>query len=89
MTAEQFLKKYPNPEYNDNCLRDIACPQCGYRDRFRVAATSFFTMTDNGEDDHSDIEYDKSSFATCELCGHGGSMAEFTVAGLDDLLEAM
>lgn len=86
MTAQEFVKKYPDADYNENCLENIACPKCGYRDRFLITATTQFTMTDNGEDDHSDIDYDKSSFAICEKCHHGDKLSEFTIEGLDDLL---
>ena len=86
MTAQEFIKKYPDSEINENCLEDVACPHCGNRSRFRISAVTTFTMTDAGEDDHSDIEYDYNSYAHCEECNTPGVYSEFMVDGLDDLL---
>lgn len=86
MTAQEFIKKYPDSEINENCLEDVACPHCGNRSRFRISAVTTFTMTDAGEDDHSDIEYNYNSYAHCEECNTPGVYSEFMVDGLDDLL---
>jgi len=86
MTAKQFIQKYPDAEVNENCLEDIACPHCGNRDRFRVEGRTMFTMTDNGEDDHADLEYDDDCFAICEYCHEGNKYSYFRIAGLDKLL---
>lgn len=86
MTAQQFIKKYPDSEINDNCLQDIACPQCGYRSQFAISSRCSFVMNDDGEDDHGDIEYDNDSEAQCLQCEFISSLTKFTIEGLDDLL---
>ncbi len=45
---------------NTNCLEGIQCPQCGNADRFRIVATSLFTVTDDGTEDHGDVEWDST-----------------------------
>lgn len=86
MTAQQFVKKYPDSEINDNCLQDIACPQCGARNRFIIQATSSFVMSDSGTDEFGDVEYDNDNYVACDDCGHDGKLSEFRIDGLDDLL---
>ena len=35
---------------NTNCLENISCPKCGQEDRFKIAATIFCLVTDDGTD---------------------------------------
>lgn len=86
MTAQQFIKKYPDSEINENCLEDIACPKCGYRSQFSISSQCSFVMSDDGEEDHGDIDYDRYSMAQCMDCRHLAPLAKFTIDGLDDLL---
>ena len=62
---------------NTNCLEGIRCPACGNEDRFRIAATSVFTVTDDGTDDHADVEWDDSSHAQCAECDRSGALGHF------------
>ena len=88
MTAKQFMRKFPTVrEINENTLVDFACPECGSRGRFEITATSTFTMDDHGADGYSDIEWDDDSSCSCRACGHGGTVKDFEVKGLDEALE--
>ena len=64
---------------NTNCLEGIRCPQCGNEDRFRIAATSLFTVTDDGTDDYADVHWDDASYADCPECGLHGTLKVFRV----------
>lgn len=63
---------------NTNCLENIRCPDCGNEDRFRIEATSLFTVTDDGTDDYCDVQWDKDSYAECAECHRHGTLKEFT-----------
>jgi hypothetical protein len=65
---------------NTNCLEGIQCPQCGNADRFRIAATSIFTVTDDGTEGHGDVEWDDGSHAECAACRHRGVLKDFRAA---------
>jgi len=84
MTPATFYKKYSGTEINSNCLRDIACPDCGNRHHFFVVASSVFEMHDDGASEFGDLEYGPLSPASCPQCGHSGSLSMFTVRGLDN-----
>lgn len=62
---------------NSNCLEGIKCPACGNEDRFRIACTTVFTVTDEGTEDHGDIEWDDDSYAECPECGRRGTLKVF------------
>jgi hypothetical protein len=62
---------------NTNCLEGIKCPACGNEDRFRIAGTAVFTVTDEGAEDHGDIEWDDDSYADCPDCFRHGTLKDF------------
>jgi hypothetical protein len=62
---------------NTNCLDGIRCPHCGSEDRFRIEAKTVFTVTDDGTDDHGDVEWDDGSYAECTECHHSGMLKDF------------
>jgi hypothetical protein len=62
---------------NTNCLADIKCPACGNEDSFRIAATSLFTVTDDGTDDYADVHWDDDSYADCPECHRHGTLRDF------------
>ena len=67
---------------NTNCLQDIQCPKCGYRDRFFISATITADVTDDGSeiaDNRGDFEWDDNSPIECHACGATGTVGEFTV----------
>lgn len=90
MNPEQYIQKYKTfaEEWgpNNNCLEDTACPECGYRHRFIIQATSAFIMEDSGTSEFRDVEYDDKNYIACDSCGHDGTVAEFRIPGLDEAL---
>lgn len=86
MTAQEFITKFPDTQANNNCLEDIACPECGYRDCFIIQATSAFIMHDSGTSDFGPVDYDDNNYIACDSCGHDGNVSKFTIKGLDELL---
>ena len=65
---------------NDYGMR---CPACGKSDRIDIAATVWVRLcldgTDMYEPANSDQEWTDDSAAYCGSCGHGGTVATFTV----------
>lgn len=55
-----------------NNLENRSCPECGQTDRFHVAATSTFLITDDGTADHFGVEYDDDSAVSCPDCSWKG-----------------
>jgi hypothetical protein len=64
---------------NTNCLEGIKCPACGNEELFRIAATSMFTVTDDGTDDYADVQWDDDSYAECAECLRHGAVKDFKV----------
>jgi len=64
---------------NDGCIDHVKCPECGYEAHFYISAESEFTVSDDGTDDHSDVEWDAMSFVRCGdgACNHDGRLWEF------------
>lgn len=62
---------------NMGCLQGIKCPKCGHEDGFGIDATSTFSVSDDGTDDHHDVEWNGTSWVTCDKCQHGGELWEF------------
>jgi hypothetical protein len=64
---------------NTNCLKHIQCPACGNEEWFRIAARTMATVTDDGVEDHGDMEWDDDSYAECAACLRHGTLREFKV----------
>ena len=88
LTARQLAQKFPNLQPNGNCLTNIACPECGNRDQFRIEMKSVFTLRDAGTDDYEDTDWGQNAYCQCGECKHEGKVRDFTFAGLDDLLQS-
>ncbi len=86
LTARRLMQKFPNLQPNDNCLTNIACPECGNRDQFRIEMKSVFTLRDDGTDGYEDTDWGRSAYCQCGQCQHEGKVRGFTFPGLDDLL---
>lgn len=87
MTAEEFLAKFPKTEHPmDGCLEDLACPNCGSRDRIVIVGEIEGFMTDEGSDRDGDFEYDDSANCRCAKCDHTGIVAQFTIEDLDEAI---
>lgn len=84
MDSKTFRETFPEAEANDNCLKNIACPECGSRGPFTIFAASSFLMTDNGVEDAGDIEFDKNAAIMCMACRKTDNVDGFTIDGLDD-----
>ena len=65
---------------NANCLADIKCPACGNEDQFRIRATTLALVTDDGVEDHADMEWDEDSDAECTQCLKSGKLSDFEAA---------
>lgn len=63
---------------NTNCLEHMRCPNCGATEPFRIVATSWFRIFDDGVDDYGDVEWDAASYCRCEACNYTGIVADFT-----------
>jgi hypothetical protein len=64
---------------NTNCLRNIKCPDCGNEELFRIAAMTIATVTDEGTEDHGDMEWDDDSYAECAACYRHGTLKDFEI----------
>jgi hypothetical protein len=64
---------------NTNCLENIKCPACGNEESFRIAAKTIATVTDDGTEEHGDMEWDDDSYAECTACPRHGTLKDFTV----------
>ena len=91
LTVAQLLKKFPDwSEPNENCLEDIACPNCGNRYRFGIVGTTKFDVQDDGSSgNEGDHEWDENSITSCDDCRHAGVLSDFTFEGLDAELERL
>ena len=89
MTAKQFIKKFPDAEINENCLEDIACPQCGSRGGFSIQFTGTCDAYDDGTEDAGDHEWDADSDCSCNSCDRASSVKYFAIEGLDDALREL
>ena len=86
LTAVEILEQHPklfSKCVNDGQLADMCCPSCGERSRFKITATSRFTVFDHTVDEHADVEWDQDSSCMCGMCDHPGTVKDFTYPGLD------
>jgi predicted RNA-binding Zn-ribbon protein involved in translation (DUF1610 family) len=88
-TASAFLAKFPDAEFNDNCMVDLGCPVCGNRVVLYIETRVTCRLTDNGSEDvYGDYETDENSMTRCPDCGFVSQCSRFTYAGLDTLIAA-
>lgn len=88
LTARHLAQKFPSLQQNENCLTNIACPECGNRDQFRIEMKSVFALRDDGTDGYEDTDWGQNAYCQCGGCQHEGKVRDFTFAGLDDLLQS-
>jgi hypothetical protein len=62
---------------NTNCLENIKCPACGNEESLRIAASTIATVTDDGMEDYSDMEWGDNSYAECPKCHRNGALKDF------------
>jgi hypothetical protein len=94
MTASELLTKFPDMEGKlrddeqepDSLLLDMACPECGHREGFRIGFHGTAEVDDDSSSNDGDHEWDADDHCTCKNCSHGGDVKDFTFPGLDDLI---
>lgn len=62
---------------NNNCLAGMSCPNCGSYGPFKIECASWFTVHDDGTDQHSDVSWDDESLCSCKSCDYGGTVEDF------------
>ncbi len=62
---------------NTNCLAGIACPRCGYDERFSIVGVCTFDVTDDGSEAVGDHEWDDESTIVCASCSLLGKIKDF------------
>jgi hypothetical protein len=62
---------------NDGCLEGMSCPKCGSEGPFAILCTALFHVSDEGTEDHGDVEWDDESFCRCKACGHQATVGDF------------
>jgi hypothetical protein len=89
MTIQEFIEKFPlaKAKCEDSNLLDMACPECGYRAQFEIAATAFFEVEDEGTIDYQDVLWGEGCKCKCCGCGHYATVKDFTIEGLDEALD--
>lgn len=68
---------------NQNCLAGVTCPQCGNSELFKIRASVWVEVDDEGTDPmlpKQDIEWDDENLIDCGDCGHVGKLGEFKEA---------
>jgi DNA-directed RNA polymerase subunit RPC12/RpoP len=86
MTKEEFKAKFPDAEKRENCLTDLACPNCGQRDGLKIEVSTLAYLNEDGFSDTYDMEYDGDNYCRCPRCEHVGKVSDFTIEGLDENL---
>lgn len=63
---------------NTNCLEGKRCPKCKSYGPFRIQATVWLDINDEGSSaDDDDHEYDDDSMAHCPKCNHYEEFGHF------------
>lgn len=73
MTTKQEAGRNPNlysPLYR------FKCPKCGQYERFEITVKTVLEVTDDGQEDIGDHEWDRDSFCRCPECGWQGTVGE-------------
>ena len=64
---------------NTNCLEGLACPECQSEGPFTIRALTMATMSDDGCEETSDIEWEDTSVCICRSCQYGATVGVFRV----------
>lgn len=87
MNTKEFIAKFPaTTTINEDRLHDIACPECGQRDRIRIKVEGYAEVSEDTVTPEGDYEWDGDSHAQCPKCNHYGMFASFRIDGLDEWL---
>jgi hypothetical protein len=71
---------------NTNCLKGMRCPnpECKSYGPFKISATSFVTVHDDGTDEPGDFDWDSESYCKCIKCDEFGRVSDFNFDNQDD-----
>ncbi len=69
---------------NTNCLKNVACPSCGYEEEFQVTGRAVFIIRDAGVEHTSNVDWsDAAEYMSCRKCLHEGTYGEFCGGAVD------
>lgn len=77
---------------NENCLEGMRCPSCGSEGPFTIAVNTLSTVSDDGTEDFTDVEWGDGSRIWCQACEWNGVVVETRLPNtvlVDDLLDAV
>ena len=93
LTPEELIAKFPQildqqlcSTKTDTCIEDMACPNCGDRDAFRIAGSVEFDVDEFGSEAVGDHEWEGHSYCRCKTCDFASTVNGFTFPGLDELV---
>lgn len=72
-----------------NCIEGFRCPECGNFERFKIVATSAFTMEADGSEEYEGVEWDNDSHCTCPNCCFGGLVRDFLPGAAESFEERL
>lgn len=89
LTAKQFVKKFPDAEKNEGLLENMACPTCGNRSMFHIQFSGMAEVSEDTSEDAGNHEWSEKSVCRCKGdCPEHGKVKDFTIKGLDELIES-
>lgn len=62
---------------NENCLAGVRCPKCGYAEQFRIVATCWAEVLDDGVVGAHEYEWGEDSWCECQGCLYAAKYIEF------------
>lgn len=62
---------------NENVLAGVRCPKCGSPAPFRIVATCWALVFDDGVDESCEYEWDGDSLCECQTCSYTAKYIEF------------
>lgn len=64
---------------NTNCLAGMRCPKCKGKGPYRINASCFAVVHDDGVNETTDHEWSDDSTCLCLDCKNGGVVAQFRI----------
>ena len=62
---------------NENCLAGMACPKCKSKGPFRIVATCWALVCDDGIEDTTEHEWEDDAACICAHCKHDAKVKDF------------
>lgn len=66
-----------NNTENENCLAGMACPKCKSKGPFRIVATCWALVSDDGIEDTTEHEWEVDAACICARCKHDAKVKDF------------